>query len=122
LKTQLLPRRTLLLAGLNRSILDQGWSDFRRMLEYKQERRGGKVIAVPPKYTSMRCSSCKFVSAENRKTQAKFNCSACGFAENADFNAACNILAAGLAVLACGEMAFGTSVKQKPTFGTMYCA
>lgn len=33
-----------------------------------------------------------------------FECVACAHAENADINAGQNILAAGLAVLACGEM------------------
>jgi putative transposase len=36
-------------SGLNKSILDQGWGEFRRQLEYKQEWRGGKVRAVQPK-------------------------------------------------------------------------
>jgi putative transposase len=35
-------------SGLNRSILDQGWGEFRRQLEYKTEWRGGFVVAVPP--------------------------------------------------------------------------
>jgi hypothetical protein len=41
------------------------------------------------------------VSAENRKTQSKFECVECGYAENADLNAAINILRAGHARLAC---------------------
>ncbi|STI75343.1 truncated transposase [Escherichia coli] len=35
-------------SGLNRSILDQGWYEMRRQLEYKQLWRGGQVLAVPP--------------------------------------------------------------------------
>ncbi|KAA9953461.1 IS200/IS605 family element transposase accessory protein TnpB, partial [Escherichia coli] len=42
-------------SGLNRSILDQGWYEMRRQLEYKQLWRGGQVLAVPPAYTSQRC-------------------------------------------------------------------
>ena len=34
-------------AGLNRSILDQGWGAFRRMLAYKLAERGGRLIQVP---------------------------------------------------------------------------
>ncbi|WP_148939194.1 transposase, partial [Shigella sonnei] len=30
-------------SGLNRSILDQGWYEMRRQLEYKQLWRGGQV-------------------------------------------------------------------------------
>ena len=41
---------------------------------------------------------------ENRKTQAKFVCKSCGHEDNADNNAALNILAAGHAVSACGDI------------------
>ena len=91
-------------SGLNKSILDQGWREFRRQLEYKQHWRGGKVIAVQPQYTSQRCSRCGYISPNNRKTQSQFSCASCGHEANADLNAARNILAAGLAVLACGGL------------------
>ncbi|MDE3022618.1 MAG: transposase, partial [Pseudomonadota bacterium] len=42
-------------SGLNRSILDQGWFEFRRQLEYKQAWRGGEVLAVNPRNTSRTC-------------------------------------------------------------------
>jgi putative transposase len=83
-------------AGLNKSILDQGWAEFRRQLEYKQTWRGGMVIAIDPRNTSRTCPICGHVSAENRKTQAVFRCVLCGHAADADVNAARNILAAGL--------------------------
>ena len=89
-------------SGLNLSILDQGWFEFRRQLEYKQAWAGGQVITVPPQYTSQRCSCCGTVSKDNRQSQAKFACVSCGYESNADLNAAKNILAAGHAVLACG--------------------
>ncbi|MDZ4836861.1 MAG: transposase, partial [Candidatus Melainabacteria bacterium] len=41
---------------------------------------------------------------ENRQTQAIFACVKCRHLENADVNAAKNILAAGHAVIACGEL------------------
>lgn len=108
-------------SGLNRSILDQGWFEFRRQIEYKQVWRGGDVLAVPPQYTSQRCSCCGTVSKENRPSQAKFACIACGYQANADVNAAMNILAAGHAVLACGEIAQqDNSVKQELTEETTH--
>jgi putative transposase len=88
-------------SGLNRSILDQGWFEFRRQLEYKQAWAGGCVIAVNPRNTSRTCPCCKHVAKENRLTQAKFECVECGFSNNADLVGAINILAAGHAVLAC---------------------
>ena len=78
-------------SGLNKSILDQGWGEFRRQLEYKQAWRGGEVLAINPRNTSRTCPACGHVSAENRKTQSKFECVECGYAENADLNAAINI-------------------------------
>ena len=124
-------------SGLNRSILDQGWFEFRRQLEYKQQWLGGEVLAVPAHYTSQRCSCCGTVSKDNRQSQAKFTCVSCGYETNADLNAAKNILAAGHAVLACltdvadssayisGDALYGygervqqgRSVKQEPTEG-----
>ena len=89
-------------AGLNRSLLDQGWGAFLRMLEYKADWSGGRVVRIPPQYTSQTCAVCGHVSPENRTTQALFRCVSCSHAENADLNAARNILRAGHARLACG--------------------
>jgi len=89
-------------SGLNKSILDQGWSEFLRQLDYKQLWSGGMVISVPPKNTSRKCHECGFISIENRKTQSSFHCISCGNHDNADVNAAKNIKEAGYALLACG--------------------
>ncbi len=89
-------------SGLNRAILDQGWYEMRRQLEYKQLWRGGQVLAIPPAYTSQQCACCGHSAKENRLSQNKFECQACGYTANADINGAHNILAAGHAVLACG--------------------
>jgi len=103
-------------SGLNRSILDQGWFEFRRQLEYKELWLGGEVLAVPARNTSRKCTICGHTAADNRTSQASFRCTACGHEANADVNAACNILAAGHAVLACGEIAhLGFSMNQEPT-------
>ena len=103
-------------SGLNRSILDQGWYEMRRQLEYKQLWSGGQVLAVPPAYTSQRCACCGHTAKENRLSQSQFRCQVCGYTANADVNGARNILAAGHAVLACGGMVqSGRSLKQEPT-------
>jgi len=101
-------------SGLNKSILDQGWSMFAAMLEYKQQWRGGEVCYVPAHYTSQTCPNCQHKSQENRKTQASFECIECGYKNNADCVGAINILARGHRVLACGETALADSVKQEP--------
>ncbi|MGG8167804.1 transposase [Klebsiella aerogenes] len=86
-------------SGLNRAILDQGWHEMRRQLEYKQLWRGGEVQVVNPAYTSQKCAGCGHTVKENRQSQAVFVCVACGYEANADINGARNILAAGHAVL-----------------------
>jgi len=101
-------------SGLNQSILDQGWGEFRRQLAYKLKWLGGELLAVNPKYTSQRCNGCGYTDKANRKSQAEFECIACGHIDHADMNAAKNILAAGHAVLACGEIGLPNSVKQEP--------
>ncbi len=110
-------------AGLNKSILDQGWAEFRRQLEYKQTWRGGMVIAVDPRNTSRTCPICGHVSAENRKTQAVFRCVLCGHAADADVNAARNILAAGLRRDRLGDTkSAGGLPAQEPTVSEAACA
>ena len=90
-------------SGLNKSILDQGWFEFRRQLEYKLEWNGGVLVAVPPQYTSQTCPCCGHVAKANRQSQAQFECIECGYENNADVVGAINILARGHRVLACGE-------------------
>ena len=87
--------------GLNRAILDQGWSEFRRQLEYKQAWSGGWLIAVPPHNTSQTCPRCGLVAKENRPSQARFACVCCGLEDHADLVAATNIRRAGHARIAC---------------------
>lgn len=79
-------------SGLNKSILDQGWYEFRRQLTYKQDWKGGVLIAVPPHFTSQTCPCCEHVSKDNRQTQSNFECVECGFNENADLVGSINIL------------------------------
>lgn len=90
-------------SGLNKSILDQGWYEFRRQLEYKQKWVGGQVLDVPAHFSSQTCPSCSHVSSDNRKTQANFECVECGYKNNADIVGALNILERGHRLLACGE-------------------
>ena len=102
-------------AGLNRAILDQGWGEFRRQLEYKMLWSGGILLAVPPHNTSRTCPCCHHISKENRLTQAEFLCVSCGYENNADVVGAINILERGHRLLACGELVqSGLSVKQEP--------
>ena len=103
---------------LNRSILDASPFELRRQLEYKTQWRGGLLVAVAPQNTSRKCPDCGHVSAENRKSQAKFVCVECGFSAPADLVGAINIREAGLALLACSSSSGAVSPScQEPTEG-----
>ena len=97
-------------AGLNRGILRSGWGLLVRRLEDKAP---GRVEKIKPHYTSQRCSACGHVDPESRESQARFVCTACGFAGNADVNAARNI-AAGHAVTARGGDGVARPVNREP--------
>jgi len=97
-------------AGLNRGILAWGWGLLVRRLEDKAP---GRVEKVKPHYTSQRCSACGQVDRGSRESQAVFRCTACGFAGNADVNAALNI-AAGHAVTARGGDGVARPVNREP--------
>jgi putative transposase len=90
--------------GLNRSILDQGWAELGRQLEYKQHQAGGEVLYVDARYTSQTCPNCLHVSADNRKSRNAFVCVECNHNGPADVVAAVNIKRAGHARLACGDI------------------
>ena len=76
-------------ATLNRKILASTWGTLELCLNYKME-----VRHVPPAYTSQTCHVCGHVDKNNRK-RSDFKCTACGHADDADVNAALNILAFG---------------------------
>jgi len=78
-------------SGLNREILNQGWYNFQTFLEYKSIWFDSKIEYVDPKFTSQTCSKCGNIKKENRNG-SKFNCLSCGFSQDADINAAINIL------------------------------
>ena len=92
-------------SALNRAILDQGWGEFRRQLDYKVVWNGGILLAVPPHHTSQTCPCCDHVSKDNRQTQAVFLCVDCGYENHADVVGVINVLERGYRLLACGESA-----------------
>jgi len=85
-----LSNRAAAKAGLNRSVLAQGWGILRRRTE---EKAPGRVQDVPAPYTSLRCSACGWIDKKSRESQAAFLCVSCGFTCNADLNAAVNVAA-----------------------------
>jgi transposase len=97
-------------SGLNREILRSGWGLLVRRLGDKAR---GRVEKINPRFTSQRCSACGHVDGKSRESQAHFACTACGYAGNADVNAARNI-AAGHAVTARGGFRDAGPVNREP--------
>ena len=94
-----LPNGAAAKAGLNKSIHDAGWGEFRRQLEYKAARHGRRLIVIDRWYPSSKtCSACgRLLSDLSLKTR-HWSCPSCRTRHDRDINAAKNILAAGLAV------------------------
>ena len=98
--------------GLNRQIHNQAWGTFRRRLTDKTTAAGVELVAVNAARTSQRCHRCSHTAPENRKSQAVLRCRRCGHSNNADVNAAKNILAAGRAVTGRGGTPHATQAQR----------
>ena len=83
-------------SGLNRSIAQQSWSTFTSLLAYKLAWLNGELRLVDPRYTSQTCPKCLTTDKKSRRSQSKFHCTRCGHTDNADVNAATNILRLGM--------------------------
>ncbi|HSA50227.1 MAG TPA: RNA-guided endonuclease TnpB family protein [Yinghuangia sp.] len=89
--------------GLARAISDAAWRDMRMMLEYKCAWYGRELVVVDRWFPSSRlCGACGTVRGRLPLDVRAWTCG-CGVVHDRDVNAANNILAAGLAVAACGD-------------------
>ena len=89
---EFLPNGQTAKKALNRKLRLSALAQFGEFLKYKARLSGGQIVEVNPRNTSRRCSSCGYVAQENRESQAVFLCKKCGHSDNADHNAAINIL------------------------------
>ena len=93
--------------SLAKSVLDAGWSSFRRMLAYKAVRHGARYVEVDERLTTQTCSNCGALPDSRPRGIAglgirEWACSDCGAVHDRDLNAALNILRRGRATLAAG--------------------
>jgi putative transposase len=97
---------------LSQAIADASWSELVRQLEYKCQWYGRTLVRIDRWFPSTkRCGYCGYVVDKMRSTERsrrspldvrEWDCPECGTHHDRDINAACNILAAGLAVIVCG--------------------
>lgn len=97
---------------LNRSIHDVGWGEFRRMLEYKTEWYGTKLVVAPRYYpSSKRCSHCGFLMNKMPLSLREWSCQNCNSLHDRDINAAKNLrnihTESSSGIYACGESSDG---------------
>jgi putative transposase len=100
---------------LAKAIHDVGWGEFVRQLEYKAAWYGRALVEIDKWYpSSKRCSVCGHVLDSLTLDTRHWTCPECGSVHDRDVNAAQNILAAGLAVSACGEAVRPGRVRPTP--------
>ncbi|MFJ6834725.1 RNA-guided endonuclease InsQ/TnpB family protein [Streptomyces sp. NPDC091209] len=88
---------------LARAISDAAWCELRMMLEYKCAWYGRDLVVVDRWFPSSKlCGACGTIRAKLPLNVREWTCD-CGVVQDRDGNAAKNVLAAGLAVSACGD-------------------
>lgn len=93
---------------LSKAIADAGWGEFVRQLAYKAEWAGRSLVTIDQWFpSSKRCSDCGHTLPSLQLSVREWDCPECGAHHDRDQNAATNIKAAGLAVLALGESVSG---------------
>ncbi|WP_455230964.1 RNA-guided endonuclease TnpB family protein [Geopseudomonas aromaticivorans] len=94
--------------SLSKSIADAGWGELVRQLEYKAAWAGRQLVKIDRWFpSSKRCSCCGHTLTSLPLKARDWTCPACAAEHDRDLNAAINIKAAGLAVLALGENVSG---------------
>lgn len=96
------------------SVLDAGFGEFRRQVEYKAKLNGCEVVFADRWFpSSKKCSRCGRVKTKLALSERTYRCDGCGFVCHRDLNAAVNLrnLAGSSPVTACGE--FSASAPDK---------
>ena len=96
---------------LAKAIADCGWGEVLRQLEYKCQWHGRTIGAIDRWFpSSKRCNHCGYIVDKLPLEVREWTCPSCNSHNERDVNAAKNILAVGLTVLACGDTSGGESV------------
>ncbi|TWH64647.1 putative transposase [Azomonas agilis] len=93
---------------LSKAIADAGWGELMRQIQYKGEWAGRSIVQIDRWYpSSKRCSCCGHIVTTLPLNIRQWQCPECKSEHDRDSNAAANVKAAGLAVLALGENVSG---------------
>ena len=85
---------------LGKSTYDNGFGQFRHMLEYKLHDRGKQLVVVDQLFpSSKRCSICGYKNAALRLEDRVWTCPQCGTVLDRDVNAAVNLRLEGIEIL-----------------------
>ena len=84
-----------------KEIADVSWSEFIRMLEYKAEWHGRKIIKTDRYFpSSQKCHVCGHIQKENKDLHIRrWECPVCHSRHDRDINAAINIREKGIQIL-----------------------
>ena len=110
--------------GLGRQISDVSWSAFYRMLEYKSEWYGSKVIKAPRFFPSSKiCSECHIIVEHMPLELRRWTCPCCKKNHDRDINAAINLInyATGSSPgsYACGDPSGGGTGNWSTSYGSL---
>jgi putative transposase len=107
---------------LSRAVMDGGFFEFRRQMNYKTRLYGSRLVIANRWYPSSKtCSCCGVVKETLALSQRTFHCDECGFEAPRDVNAALNLArlaASSAAVSACGEPRSGAGRKPRVKRGS----
>ena len=79
-------------AGLNRSVADAGWSQFRQILCWQATKAGKDIVVLAARDTTQNCSRCGTKAKPRMELSDRiFSCRACGLVLGRDRNAASNL-------------------------------
>jgi putative transposase len=103
-----LNEKIVLYKNTKKSIMDSGWGEFRRMVDYKGSWYGREINYVPTFYPSSKtCSNCGNKLINLSLSTRKWECPECHIAHDRDVNASMNIRnygRVGTTRRVCGDM------------------
>lgn len=98
-------------SGLNRSIADAGWSQFRAVLQWQATKAGKQIVVLAAKDTTQTCSCCGTKAKPRIELSERvFRCRACGLVLGRDRNSARNLNPIRFGVSAGGSEPVDTAV------------